>query len=75
MNIKLIIFMAIIIVSSVSIVVASDLSNDYEFDNNTKDDADSLTPNHHSLHHSHYDENAKNDFTIDGYLLRFTQNQ
>ena len=67
--------MVIIVVSSVSIVVASDLSNGYGFDNNTKDDADSLTPDYHSLHHSHYDENTKNNFTIDGYLLRFTQNQ
>lgn len=73
MNIKLIILMVIIVVSSISIVVASDLSNDYKFDN--KDNADSLTPGHHSLHHSQYDGNAKNDFTIDGYILRFIQNQ
>lgn len=46
-----------------------------KFDNNTNDNTDSLTPDHHSLHHSHYDGNAKNDFTLDGYILRFTQNQ
>lgn len=76
MKLKLIILMIIIIVSSLSIVVASDLTKDISFDDDTGDDADSFIPEHHAFRNSHkYQDKdiVKNDFTIDGYLLKIIQ--
>ncbi len=78
MNIKaIVIIMILIIISSVSIVVAYDTNNsDVNSIEENNSISDSMIPTHHSLHHlhNHNDKNmVKNDFTIDGYLSKFIE--
>lgn len=74
MKLRIIILAIIIIASSLSIVVASDLNNNFSFDDGSKDNGDSYIPKHHKLHHSAYHDrdSAKNNFTIDGCLQTIT---
>lgn len=75
MDIKpIVILMIIIVISSISIVAAQDLKNseiNTALEENSSN-SNSMIPAHHSLHHEHdYNNIVKNNFTIDGYTIKF----
>lgn len=75
MDIKpIVILMIIIVISSISIVAAQDLKNseiNTALEENSSN-SNSMIPAHHSLHHEQdYNNIVKNNFTIDGYTIKF----